>query len=83
MKKFSLLIPLAAFLLPSFALAQGKISKISTVVRDGVELVKIETDGAPLTMPETFSIQSPARVVLDLPGFKKDEIKIECNNYKN
>ena len=51
MKKFSLLIPLAAFLLPSFALAQGKISKISTVVRDGVELVKIETDGAPLTMP--------------------------------
>ena len=70
MKKFSLLIPLAAFLLPSFALAQGKINKISTVVRDGVELVKIETDGAPLTMPETFSIQSPARVVLDLPGFK-------------
>ncbi|WP_395024134.1 type IV pilus secretin PilQ [Comamonas odontotermitis] len=57
-------------LLPASVLAQGKINSVSTVVRDGVELVKIETDGAPLALPETFSIQSPARVVLDLPGFK-------------
>lgn len=70
MKKFSVLIPLMAMLLPSWALAQGRINKVSTLVRDGVELVKIETDGAPLVLPETFSIQSPARVVLDLPGFK-------------
>lgn len=71
MKKFTLLLPLAAMLLlPASVLAQGKINSVSTVVRDGVELVKIETDGAPLALPETFSIQSPARVVLDLPGFK-------------
>ncbi len=70
MKKFAILLPIASLLLPFSVFAQGKISKISTVVRDGVELVKIETDGAPLTMPETFSIQSPARVVLDLPGYK-------------
>ncbi|MFG5776089.1 type IV pilus secretin PilQ [Comamonas sp. J-3] len=70
MKKFTLLIPLAACLLPALAMAQGKINKVSTLVRDGMELVKIETEGAPLVLPETFSIQSPARVVLDLPGFK-------------
>ncbi len=70
MKKFTLLLPLVAVLLPVSVLAQGKINSVSTVVRDGVELLKIETDGAPLVLPETFSIQSPARVVLDLPGYK-------------
>lgn len=70
MKKFSVLIPLMALLLPSWALAQGRINKVTTLVRDGVEMLKIETDGAPLVLPETFSIQSPARVVMDLPGFK-------------
>lgn len=70
MKKIVYLMPIAALMLPLAAFAQGKIHKVSTVVRDGVELVKIETDGAPLAVPETFSIQSPARVVLDLPGYK-------------
>lgn len=70
MKKIVYLMPLAALLLPLATFAQGKIQKISTLVRDGVELVKIETDGAPLSLPETFSIQSPARVVLDLQGYK-------------
>ncbi len=87
MKKFTLLIPLAACLLPALAMAQGKISKVSTLVRDGMELVKIETEGAPLVLPETFSIQSPARVVLDLPGFKsalpKNRIELNQGNLRS
>ena len=70
MKKIAYLMPIAVLMLPLAAFAQGKIQKVSTLVRDGVELVKIETSGAPLVLPETFSIQSPARVVLDLPGYK-------------
>ena len=70
MKKYVLIAPVMAFLFPVAVVAQGKINKVSTVVRDGVEVVKIETDGAPLVAPESFSIQTPARVVLDLPGYK-------------
>ena len=44
MKKYVLIAPVMAFLFPIAAFAQGKINKVSTVVRDGVEVVKIETD---------------------------------------
>lgn len=69
-RKILLILPLTALLSPFAVYAQGKISRVSTMVRDGVELLKIETEGGKLLSPDSFSIQSPARIVLDLPGFK-------------
>ena len=70
--KLLAVLPLFAMLAPFSVLAQGKINRISTMVRDGVELLKVETEGGVLKNPDTFSIQSPARIVLDLPGFKNN-----------
>ena len=66
--KMLAVLPLFSLLMPFSVLAQGKINRVSTMVRDGVELLKIETDGGKLVIPDAFSIQSPARIVLDFPG---------------
>lgn len=57
-------------LLSANAFAAGKISRISTTVRDGVEMIKIETDAALLESPQSFVIDNPPKVVLDLPGYQ-------------
>ncbi|WP_460480363.1 type IV pilus secretin PilQ [Comamonas humi] len=63
------------------AFAAGTISRISTTVRDGVEMVKIETDATLLESPQSFVIDNPPKVVLDLPGYQNGAgtNKIEVN----
>ncbi len=85
--KMLAVLPLFSLLMPFSVLAQGKINRVSTMVRDGVELLKIETDGGKLVIPDAFSIQSPARIVLDFPGYKNgagnNKINIDQGNIKS
>lgn len=50
------------------ALAQNVIESVTTSTQSGVEVIKIDMTQALAAPPIGFSIQSPARVVLDLPN---------------
>ena len=50
------------------ALAQNVIESVTTSTQSGVEVIKIDLTQALTTPPVGFSIQTPARVVLDLPN---------------
>jgi type IV pilus assembly protein PilQ len=49
-------------------MAQNVIESVTTSTQSGVEVIKIDMTQALATPPIGFSIQSPARVVLDLPN---------------
>lgn len=51
------------------AWAQGTIESVQGSIQGGVEVVRIELSQAPAQVPTGFSIQAPARVALDLPGY--------------
>jgi type IV pilus assembly protein PilQ len=50
------------------ALAQNVIESVTTSTQSGVEVIKIDMTQALAAPPIGFSIQSPARVVLDFPN---------------
>jgi type IV pilus assembly protein PilQ len=81
----------AAVLTMSFAavgaLAQNVIEAVTTSTQAGVEVIKIDLTQALPTLPNGFSIQTPARVVLDLPnvgsGSIQSSIGINQGNVKS
>jgi type IV pilus assembly protein PilQ len=50
------------------AVAQNVIESVTTSTQSGIEVIKIDMTQALTTPPVGFSIQTPARVVLDLPN---------------
>jgi type IV pilus assembly protein PilQ len=50
------------------AVAQNVIESVTTSTQSGIEVIKIDMTQALATPPVGFSIQTPARVVLDLPN---------------
>ncbi len=68
-------------------LAQNVIESVTTSTQSGVEVVKIEMKQALATPPVGFSIQTPARVVLDLPnvgsGSTQSAIAINQGNVRS
>lgn len=62
-------IMFSAFICISFAsYAQNAIQSVTTSTQGGSDVVKIELTQALATLPNGFSIQSPARLVLDFPN---------------
>jgi type IV pilus assembly protein PilQ len=63
---------LAAFVvgcaLPLAAWAQNAIQSITSTQQAGTEVVRVELKEALKTVPSGFSIQSPPRIAIDLPG---------------
>jgi type IV pilus assembly protein PilQ len=57
------------------ALAQNVIEAVTTSTQAGVEVIKIDLTQALPTLPNGFSIQTPARVVLDLPNVGSGSIQ--------
>jgi len=53
---------------PAAALAQGVIQSITSSQQAGSEIVRIELSEALAAVPAGFSIQSPPRIAIDLPG---------------
>ncbi len=68
-------------------LAQNVIESVTTSTQSGVEVVKIEMKQALAAPPVGFSIQTPARVVLDLPnvgsGSTQSAIAINQGNVRS
>jgi type IV pilus assembly protein PilQ len=69
----------AAILALSFASltahAQNVIESVTTSSQAGVEVIKIDLSQALTVLPNGFSIQTPARVVLDLPNVGSGSIQ--------
>ncbi len=63
------------------SLAQNAIENLAGTVQGGVEIVRIDFAQALSAIPAGFSIQSPARIALDFPGFNNSSGKniIEIN----
>lgn len=55
--------------------AQNVIEAVTTSTQAGVEVVKIDLTQALSTLPNGFSIQTPARIVLDLPNVGSGSIQ--------
>lgn len=58
----------AAALQMGWAYAQGAIRSVSANLSGGLEVVRIETAEPLKELPAAFTIQMPARIVLDFPG---------------
>ncbi len=58
----------AAALQMGWAHAQGAIRSVSANLSGGLEVVRIETAQPLKELPAAFTIQTPARIVLDFPG---------------
>ena len=67
--------------------AQNIIEAVTTSTQAGVEVIKIDLSQALPVLPNGFSIQTPARVVLDLPnvgsGSMQSAIAINQGNVKS
>ena len=57
------------------AYAQNVIESVTTSTQAGVEVIKIDLTQALPTLPNGFAIQTPARVVLDLPNVGSGSIQ--------
>lgn len=55
--------------------AQNVIESVTTSSQAGVEVIKIDLSQALTTLPNGFSIQTPARVVIDLPNVGSGSIQ--------
>jgi type IV pilus assembly protein PilQ len=53
---------------PAAAWAQNAIQSITSSQQAGTEVVRIELSEALSTVPAGFSVQTPARIAIDLPG---------------
>lgn len=53
---------------PAAALAQNAIQSINTTQQAGAEVVRIELSEALTAVPAGFTIQTPPRIAIDLPG---------------
>ncbi len=53
---------------PAAALAQNAIQAINTTQQSGAEVVRIELSEALASVPTGFTIQTPPRIAIDLPG---------------
>ena len=58
----------AALCAPSLAWAQNTIQAITTTQQAGTEVVRIELAEPLAVVPNGFSVQSPPRIAIDLPG---------------
>jgi type IV pilus assembly protein PilQ len=80
-------VALAFALTTLVAHAQNVIESITTSTQAGAEVIKIELSQALTVPPNGFSIQAPARVVLDLPnvgsGSMQSAIAINQGNVKS
>ena len=69
------------------AFAQNVIESVTSSTQSGVEVIKIDMTQALATPPVGFSIQTPARVVLDLPnvgsGSTQSAIAINQGNVRS
>ena len=54
--------------LPASALAQATIQSINSTQQAGAEVVRIELSEALTAVPVGFTIQTPPRIAIDLPG---------------
>ena len=61
-------LALATFAAASLAQAQNAIEAVTTSVQSGGEVVRIDLTQPLSTVPQGFSIQTPARIALDFPG---------------
>jgi type IV pilus assembly protein PilQ len=57
-----------AFMAPTAARAEPKIQSISSTQQAGGEVVRIELSEPLAAVPNGFSVQSPPRIAIDLPG---------------
>lgn len=64
---FAGLMALALFFWAQGAWAQARIGSVTGTIQGGAEMVRIDLSQVPIP-PTAFSIQSPARIVLDFPG---------------
>ena len=83
--KSTLLVTLT--LMSLVAQAQNAIESVTSSMQSGVEVIKIELTQALVELPKGFSIQTPARVVLDLPnvasGSTQSAISINQGNVRS
>lgn len=61
------------------AQAQNVIESVTSSMQSGVEVIKIDLSQALTTPPAGFSIQTPARVVLDLPNVGSGSVQTAIN----
>jgi type IV pilus assembly protein PilQ len=59
----------------SFAFAQNAIESLAATLQGGVEVVRIDFAQPLSAIPAGFSIQTPARIALDFPGFNNSSGK--------
>nr|WP_246480256.1 type IV pilus secretin PilQ [Inhella gelatinilytica] len=59
---------MAALTLPGLAWAQNAIRSIQANQQAGSEILRIEFDKPLIEVPRGFTMQSPARIAIDLPG---------------
>ncbi len=64
-----------------FSVAQNAIENLAAAVQGGVEVVRIDFAQPLSAVPAGFSIQTPARIALDFPGFNNSSGKniVEIN----
>ena len=62
------LIVALSCLMPSWAWAQTMIQGIQTAQQAGVEVLRIELNEPLKEVPKGFTIQTPPRIAIDLPG---------------
>jgi type IV pilus assembly protein PilQ len=62
------LLAACAAMAPALAWAQNAVKSISSSQQDGTEVVRIELTEALAAVPTGFSIQTPPRIAIDLPG---------------
>jgi type IV pilus assembly protein PilQ len=80
-------VTLVLFISGSAALAQNAIQNLAATMQGGVEVVRIEFAQPLTSLPAGFSIQSPARIALDFPGFNnasgKNVVDINQGNLRS
>jgi type IV pilus assembly protein PilQ len=82
------MMALAMFLGASMpALAQNAIQSINSTQQGGVEIIRIELSEPLAAVPNGFSVQTPPRVAIDLPGVSnalgKSSVEINQGNLRS
>jgi type IV pilus assembly protein PilQ len=76
-----------ALLLPLTAMAQNAIQAITSSQQAGTEVVRIEMSEPLTAVPAGFSVQSPPRIAIDLPGVSnaigRNNVEINQGNLRS
>ena len=64
----TLVVAATSLAVPTTAWAQNAIQSITTSQQAGTEVVRIELAQPLAAVPNGFSVQSPPRIAIDLPG---------------